>query len=470
MRKLAAVLALVVAGCNFAPTYERPKSPVGADFGNANGQGLAAADRGWREVFGDPRLQRLIEIALANNRDLRVSALNVQISQATYRIERAPLLPTVSGVGSATVVGTEDGISPSGAGLNSYRVGLSVSYELDLWGRVRNLSEAALQDYFSSVYSHRAAHLSLVNEVVTQYLRQRAYEEELVLAEQTVKLVDEGVALTRRLFEAGQRSDLDTSTAEAQLYAVRAEVFRLQRERQQAANAIALLIGQAIPTDLPEAQPLESQAIVADLPAGIPSEVLLRRPDVLSAEHALMAANANIGVARAAFLPQISLTAFGGVASTTLGNLFSGGFAWSAGGNLAAPLFNYGRNRATLDVSKLRKLQQVASYERSIQIAFREVADALIARSTLEDQLKAVVARAEAETKRYNLSEMRYRSGIENYQTVLLSQQDLYSTQQQLIELRLSRLVNLADLYLALGGGWRDSATNANDGGREARQ
>jgi multidrug efflux system outer membrane protein len=452
MRKTLALL-LVAGACNFAPTYKRPDAPIPDGFGNASGQGLAAVDRGWRQVFADPRLQRLIEIALANNRDLRIAALNVEVARATYRIERSPLLPQVSGVASANVVGTDDGVS---TGLSSYRVGIGVSYELDLWGRVRNASEAALQQYFSTVAAHRAAHLSLVNTVVAQYLRERAYDEERVLAEQTVKLVEEGVALTKRQFDAGQRSDLDTSTAEAQLYAAKAEVFRLVRSRQQAENMLALLIGQAVPSDLPAAQPLETQGVVADLPAGIPSEVLLRRPDVLAAEHSLRAANANIGVARAAFLPQISLTAFGGFASATLGSLFTGGLAWSAGGTLTQPLFEYGRNKATLEVTKLRKLVEVATYEKAIQVAFREVADALVARATLDDQLAAVVSRADAEKRRYQLSEMRYRSGIESYQTVLIAQQDLYATQQQLIELRLVRLVNLADLYLALGGGWRD--------------
>ncbi len=457
MRKLA-ILSLVAA-CNFAPAYERPKSPVPDGVGDSSGQGLAAVDRGWRTVFADPRLQRLIELALANNRDLRIAALNVEVARATHRIQRAPLLPQVSGVAAANVVGTEDGIASgiTNLGLGSYRVGVGVSYEIDLWGRVRNQSEAAVQAYLATVAAHRAAHLSLVNTVVAQYLRERAFDEERVLAEQTVKLVEEGVTLTKRQFEAGQRSDLDTATAEAQLYAARAEVVRLVGARQQAENLLALLIGQPVPSDLPAAQPLETQGIVEDLPAGISSEVLLRRPDVLAAEHSLRAANANIGVARAAFLPQISLTAFGGFASATLSKLFSGGFAWSVGGNLAQPLFDYGRNRATLEVAKLRKLVEVAEYEKAIQVAFREVADALVARATLDDQLAAVVSRADAEKRRYELSEMRYKSGIESYQTVLLAQQALYATQQQLIELRLVRLVNLADLYLALGGGWRES-------------
>jgi len=454
-RLVAACLAL--AACNFAPAYERPTLPVAGQFeGAAQAGGLAAVDRGWRTMFGDARLQRLIELALANNRDLRIAALNIEVARAQYRIERSALAPAISGVGAATIAGNEDGVAPAASGLSSYRVGLGASYELDLFGRVRNLKDAALEAYLATVEARRAAHLALVGQVVTEYLRQRAFEEQYELAQRTEALVGEGLELTRRLFAAGQRSELDAQTAEAQLYAARAEISRLDRQRVQSRNVLATLIGQAVPTELPAAQPLDAQAIIADLPAGVPSEVLLRRPDVLAAEHTLRAANANIGVARAAFFPSISLTAFAGVASATLGNLFSGGLAWSVSPSLSVPLFNYGRDRATLDVAKLRKLIEVARYEQAIQGAFREVADALVARATLEAQLAAQTSRAEAEQKRFRLSELRYKGGIESYQTVLLAQQDLYATQQQLIELRLLRLTNLAGLYVALGGGWRD--------------
>jgi multidrug efflux system outer membrane protein len=454
-RLVAACLAL--AACNFAPAYERPSLPVPGQFaGAAQGSGLSAVDRGWRVMFGDARLQRLLELALANNRDLRIAALNIEIARAQYGIERSALAPSISGVASATVVGTENGVSPATAGLNSYRVGLGASYELDLFGRVRNLKDAALETYLATVEARRATHLALVGQVVTEYLRQRAFEEQHAIARRTEALVGEGVDLTRRLFAAGQRSELDAQTAEAQLYAARAELSRLERLRAQSQHVLAVLIGQPVPADLPDAQPLDTQAIIADLPAGVPSEVLLRRPDVLAAEHILRSANANIGVARAAFFPSISLTAFAGLASTTLGNLFSGGLAWSVAPTLSLPLFNYGRDRATLEVSQLRKRIEVARYEQTIQNAFREVADALVARATLEAQLAAQTARADAEQKRFQLSEMRYKSGIESYQIVLLAQQDLYTTQQQLIELRLAGLTNLTSLYVALGGGWRD--------------
>jgi len=458
------VAALALGGCNLAPTYQRPAAPVASTFTSGEGQGLAAADRGWRDVFGDPRLQTLISIALQNNRDLRIAALNVEAAQAAFRIERSAQAPRIDATGTGTVAGTEEGVSSGfgAGGFTQYRVGLSMAaFEIDLFGRVRNLKEAALQEYLATAEAQRATHLALVSQVVAQYLRERAYAEQLAMAERMVELTTESFDITRRLFDAGQRSELDLRTAEAQVQGQRAEVIRLTRARQQAENALVLLIGQPLPENLPPAQPLESQEIVADLPAGVPSEVLLRRPDILAAEHVLRAANADIGAARAAFFPSISLTAFAGVASQTLSGLFSNGLSWSFSPQIAVPIFNYGRNRAALDLAKVRKRIEIARYERAIQVAFREVADALVARATLDQQLEAQVARAQAEQKRFELSESRYKSGIESFLTVLQAQRDLYTTQLQLVELRLQRLVNLADLYVALGGGWRERSGSA---------
>jgi multidrug efflux system outer membrane protein len=452
-----AALVASLASCSLAPKYERPAAPVPTQFGDGAGTGAAAADRGWRDVFADPRLQRLIGLALANNRDLRVAALNVELTRAQYRIQKSQLLPPVSGLGSVEWSGTKDDSNVA------YSVGVGItSYELDLFGRVRSLKEAALQEYLATEAAQRAAHLSLVSEVVAQYLRERAYEEERVLAEQTLATVSEFATITSRLLEAGQRSDLDVRTAEAQVQAARAEIARLTRLRAQAENALAVLIGQPVPADLPPAPPLESQAIVADLPAGVSSDLLTRRPDIVAAEHALRAANANIGAARAAFFPTISLTAFAGLASTALGDLFTGGaFLWRVNPQASVPIFNSGRNAANLDVAKIRKRIEIARYEQAIQVAFREVADALVARATFEQQLEAQTARAKAEQARYDISQTRYQSGIESYLAVLNAQQDLYATQQQLIELRLARLANLAELYRALGGGWIEGTASA---------
>lgn len=447
---VAAACAAALAGCSFIPEYHRPAPPVPDRFPAATPGGRAAAELGWREVFGDPRLQALIAIALRENRDLRIAALEVERARAEYRIERADLLPELDAVGAAELRGTPGDV------VGQYRVGASASYELDLFGRLRALRAAALEAYLSTEEARRATQLALVGEVAIQYLRERAFAEQLALAERTVGLVEEAHAMTTRLLDAGQRSELDARTAEAQVHAARAEVARLTRAAAKARNALALLIGQPLPADLPPPRALDQPQVIAELGAGVPSTVLVRRPDVLAAEHVLRAANANIGAARAAFLPSISLTGFAGLASTALTGLFGGaGFGWSFTPQISVPLFDGGRNRAALDVAKLRTRIEVARYERTIQVAFREVADALAARATFETQLEAQTARVAAEQARYELSEARYQSGIESYLTVLAAQQDLYASQQQLLEVRFERLANLADLYRALGGGWR---------------
>jgi multidrug efflux system outer membrane protein len=452
MRERIFVL-LLASGCSFVPTYERPKAPVGEAFPNGGGAGLAAADRGWRDVFGDPRLQALIELGLRGNRNLRVAALNVEALRAQYRIQRSELYPNANGTASVEL--RRNAIAFGGDRI--WRVGAGASWEIDLFGRLRSLNAAALEQYLASEATQRATHLALVGEIATQYLRERAFDEQRQFAERTLAVVTEQYSVNQRLLEAGQNSELDVRTAEAQIHAARAEVHRLSRLRAQAENALVVLIGQPLPANLPAPQPLEAAAVVADLPSGVPSEVLLRRPDIIAAEHTLRSANANIGAARAAFFPTISLTGFAGFASTALAGLFTGGLAWSFSPQLSVPLFTAGRNRANLDLSKVRKQIEVARYEQAIQIAFREVADALVARAALDQQLEAQTARAAAEQKRFDISEMRYRAGIDNYLTVLTAQQDLYFTQQALIEVRLQRLTNLAQLYTALGGGWRES-------------
>ncbi|HWO20696.1 MAG TPA: efflux transporter outer membrane subunit [Kofleriaceae bacterium] len=461
---LAALVALAVsaAGCSLAPKYERPAAPVAAAFvggaavpgggaGAGGAGGAAAAELGWRDVFGDPRLAALVELALRNNRDLRVATLNVELLRAAYQIQRADLFPTVAATGAAEYSGNRDGVS------SLYRVGVGVSaYEIDLFGRVRSLGAAALEDYLATVEARRSAHLALVAEIAEQYLAGRAADEQLALAEQTLEVVGKAVEVTRHLVEAGQRSDLDAATAEAQLARARAAAAQARRQRAQSDNALALLIGQPLPAGLPPPVSLEATALRTELPAGLPSELLQRRPDILAAEHTLKAANWEIGAARAAFYPSISLTGFAGLASTALTSLFSGGaLGWSFSPQVRMPLFTGGRSRANLEAAQVRKRIEIARYEKAIQVAFREVSDALVARAAFEEQLAALIARAAAEQRRYEISETRYRNGIESYLAVLLAQQDLFAAQQQLIDLRLARLVNIVGLYKALGGGWR---------------
>ena len=455
---LVALAAVALAGCMLAPKYERPAAPVPGEFSGGGGGAAAApgagaaADLGWRDVLGDPRLVALIELGLRGNRDLRLAALDVELARATYQIQRSEQLPEVAAIGAAEYTGTRDDVK------SLYRVGVGVTaYELDLFGRVRSLSEAALEDYLATVEGRRAAHLALVAEIAAQYLTERAAAEQLALAEQTLATVAKAVEMTRHLVEAGQRSDLDASTAEAQLAAARAAVALARRLRAQAEHALVLLLGQPLPPGLPPAQPLEATALRTELPVGLPSELLQRRPDILAAEHALKSANANIGAARAAFFPSISLTGFAGFASAALASLFTGGgAAWSFAPQLRVPLFTGGRNRAGLEVAQVRKRIEIARYEKAIQVAFREVSDALVARAAFEEQLEAVAARAAAEQRRFEISETRYRNGIESYLAVLSAQQDLFAAQQQLIDLRLARLVNVIRLYKALGGGWRE--------------
>lgn len=491
MRNAAIVtgLAATLAGCSFIPKYERPAAPVSKQFTGADGAragGVPTADLGWREVFPNVELQRLVALALTNNRDLRIAALNVDLARARYRIQKSELYPTIGIQGAASVQGVNADY------VYSYTAGVGItSYELDLFGRVRSLKAAALEDYFATEQAQRATHLALVGEVASQFLQLRALDEQRVIAEQTFAAVQSSFEVVRTLAEGGQRSDLDVRTAEAQVHTARAEIIRLGRERVQAQNALELLVGapltagvetgvavgQGTTTTDASATNTASQAtadatatagtaptddqVVADLPSGLPLELLERRPDILAAEHQLKSANAAIGAARAAYFPTLSISALLGFGK----NLFSAapGIAWSLGGNVVQPLFAGGRIDANYDASKIQKRIEVARYEQAIQTAFREVSDALVARTTLEEQLAAQTARATAEQKRFEISDARYKSGIESYLTVLQAQQDLYGSQQQLVAIRLARLQNLVALYRALGGGWLETSNSTSE-------
>ena len=346
----------------------------------------------------------------------------------------------------------------------SYTVGVGVTaFELDLFGRVRSLSDAALEQYLSTEEARRSVHLSLVAAVATQYLAVRALDDQVALARRTQEAVESSSALARRTFEAGRTSELDVRTSEAQVQTARFNLSSARLQRARAENALVLLVGQPLPPDLPAPQPLDAQTLLAELPPGVPSEVLLRRPEILAAEHALRSANAVIGAARAAFFPSISLTAFGGTSSGELSGLFgSGSGLWSFTPQLNLPLFRGGALKASLDAAQVRKSIQVARYERAIQEAFREVADALVARAALDEQLDAQRKRVEAEQRRYDLSDLRYRKGFDSYLGVLDAQRDLFAAQQLLIQSRLARLSNLVDLYRTLGGGWREHSATAD--------
>jgi multidrug efflux system outer membrane protein len=461
-----AALALLAAGCTLAPKYQRPEAPVAQAFPvitaaatNTVAGAATSAELGWREVFGDPRLQALVALALEQNRDLRVAALNVELVRAQYDIQWAQQLPQLSASGTMSRTRTPADLNTSGKAVTSdaFTVGLGMaSFELDLFGRVRSLSDAALQQYLASEEARRSAQLSLVAAVASQYLAGRAQEEQVALAKETLEAVTGALKLIRRASEAGRVSELDLRSAEGQVEAARAVLAVAEQQRARAEHALALLVGGPIPADLPPGLPLDGPQVVVGLQAGVPSEVLVRRPDVLAAEHALLAANASIGAARAAFFPSISLTAFGGTASAELGGLFQAGSqSWSFAPRINLPIFQGGALRASLDAAKIRKSIEVARYERAIQGAFREVSDALVSQGWIEEQLAALTARVTAESRRYALSERRYRGGVDSYLTVLTAQRDLYVARQQLIQTQLARHTNLIDLYKALGGGYR---------------
>lgn len=467
---VAAAFGLGLAGCTLAPSYKRPETGVDESFPFAAGaeEGVTAADLGWREVFQDARLQSLVERALENNRDLRVAALNVERFQAEYRIERSALFPAVGANASATYQRLPASLPSSRfAPKEQYAVNLGVSaWELDFFGRIRSLSEAALERYFATQEAQRNVHLSLVSQVAIAHFEERALAEQLELAERTLELVEESQRITSRSFEAGIASDLDLRTAESQVEGARFNIALYEQRHAQAVNGLVFLLGTSLPGDLPEPVPLSEAAIETSLPPGLPSDLLQRRPDILAAEHELRAANASIGAARAAFFPSVTLTGSAGFASTDLGQLFSGdSFTWNFTPRIYLPIFQGGRLRASLDAAEISKSIEIAKYQRTIQVAFREVADALLAREAIEQRLRAQTARVAANEQRYRLAERRYRAGVDSYVTLLTAQQDLYASEQLLIDVHTDRLANTAALYRALGGGWLESSADADEGG-----
>jgi outer membrane protein, multidrug efflux system len=477
---LAAVLATLLGACTLEPHYHRPPAPVPALQGGTAG-GTAAADIGWREFFPDPQLQQLIALALTNSRDLRVAALNVQSAQAQYRIQRADLFPTINASAveqvqeiplavlesefpSASAAAAAAGPPPTGGvNVRTFDVGVGfTSYELDLFGRIRSLNHAALQQYFSSGETRRSVQLTLVAEVATAYLTVLTDQTLLDITRDTSKSQNESYALTQKMFSGGTTTELALRQAETTVDTARADLALYNRQLAQDRDALQLLLGAPIPDGIDFSSGLDRKNMIAELEEGISSDVLVHRPDVLAAEHQLMAANAQIGAARAAFLPAISLTGNFGTESAQLSGLFkSGSRAWTFSPQISIPIFAGGANVANLQATKLARDTAVAQYEKAIQTAFREVADALVARGTLDDQLAAQQALVTASAAAYRLADMRYRGGVDSYLSALVAQVQLYSAQQQLQAVRLLRLQNLVTLYKALGGGLREHTAAA---------
>lgn len=459
-------LAASLGACSLVPPLERPAPPVPAQFPQlAGAPSVAAAPLpGWRRMFGDPRLQRLIERALEQNRDLRLAALNVEATQAMFRIQSSARLPSVALEANQTrerALAADSSERSSRTVSKQVGVNLGVSaFELDLFGRVRALSDAALARYFASEEGRDAAQVALVGAVADAYFAQQLAAEQQQLAEQTLADWEQSLALARLLKQADQNSALDVAQAEGQVATAQADLEARRRARAKADNALQLLVGGELPADLPPALSLAQQPLLGRLPAGVPSELLLARPDLRQAEQVLEAANADVGAARAAFFPQISLTASFGYASTSLDGLFDPSRqVWRFAPQLTVPLFQGGRLRAELRLAKVRKSEAVAQYERAIQIAFREVADALAGTATFDRQIDAQLQAVSAAERRLDLSGQRYRAGLDGRLELLDAQRQLYVARQALLELRREKTSNAVALYKALGGG-----LNAQDG------
>ncbi|MCL4182417.1 MAG: efflux transporter outer membrane subunit [Burkholderiaceae bacterium] len=477
---IAAALPAVLGGCGtLAPVHERPAAPVAAAWDTtgvpADAQpARAAADIGWREFYPDAALQRLIALALEHNRDLRVAVLNIEAARAQYGIQRADRLPAIGASANATRQRLPADLSLPGQGRigDQYEVAVGVTaFELDLFGRVRNLAEAALAEYFATGEAHRAVRIGLVAQVAGTWLSGRAADEQSALLERTIAAREDTLRLIRLRFGGGAASELELRQAEGLLESARAELAEAKRLRLQARNALELLVGQPLPADAAAPRLLSQTQLPADPPVGLPSALLERRPDIMAAEERLRGANANIGAARAAFFPRITLTGAFGTASSELDGLFGGGSAtWRFAPQLVLPLFDGGRNRANLDLAEARRELAVARYEQAIQQAFREVADALAARGTIDERLRAQQAQVDAAARALELAEMRYRSGVDSQLQWLDAQRTLLSAQQGLLAARLAGASNLIELYKSLGGGWLEhSATSAASAGGASR-
>jgi multidrug efflux system outer membrane protein len=502
----AALVSTALAGCNLAPKYQRPEGAAPAALPEGGVYPVAPTDApdvtriGWRDFFTDPRLQAVIGTALANNRDLRIAAGNVLQARAQYRVQRSDLVPTTTLSGSATYtnnlfgasgataggagstgVGTGTGTGTGGTGtgvgsggttggtggtavggtatnLQFYSVNAGFSqFELDLFGRVRNLTRAAQEQVFASEEAQRSTRISLIAETATAWLTMASDQEQLKISRGTLTGFAETLRLTREQFRVGVSSELEARQAETNYQQARSDIATLETQVAQDQNALNLLVGTTVPADqLPTG--LGGDAATRDaLPGDLSSTVLLRRPDVLQAEHQLIAQNANIGAARAAFFPTISLTATLGTIATGLSGLFSGGsFTYTGAPSVGLPLFDGGRRKGNLEYARASEQVAVSTYERAVQTAFREVADALAARGRIDERVSAQTARTEAALVAARLSEARYRAGVDSFLVSLDAQRTAYSAQQQLTTTRLARASNLVELYRALGGGLAD--------------
>ncbi|MDR3529956.1 MAG: efflux transporter outer membrane subunit [Rhodopila sp.] len=491
-----AALALLLGGCTLIPDYSRPALPVanqwpaGPAYDNQGPEGAAketgtpAAFIGWRTFFSDPVTADLIGLGLTNNRDLRIAVAQVDAMRAQFDVQHAGLFPTISAGGNMDRQREPAGLTRSpGAGpgeavyTRGYGLGFGVSsYEVDLFGRIRSLSRSAFERYLSEDENRLGVQISLVANIATAYLTWLADRQALQITADTVANRQNAYRLIQLTMQRGTGTDEDVAQAEMALREAEANNQQYTRQVARDLNQLQQLVGAPIPAALQQRMLTVKSMEAADqfppIPAGLPSDLLERRPDILAAEHTLLAANANIGAARAAFFPTLTLTASGGTESNSVANLFSAGTgAWSFAPQISVPIFDAGRNAANLDLAKARKRQEIATYEKVIQTAFHDVADALAGRGTYTDQLASQQGDVDASSRAYRISMMRFQSGSDNYLNALVAQRSLYDAQIQLVNVRLQDLSNLISLYKALGGGWTEhtkveQAQQPGDAGR----
>ncbi len=453
---------LLLTGCTMSPKYGRPKAPVPSTWqtGLSNQEAKTeaapkATELPWKEFFTDDKLRQALELALKNNRDLRIAALNVERVQAQYRIQRAQQFPAFNASAEGQIYRVPKSVSTIGTDYTYREFDLQgiASWELDLFGRIRSLKKQALEQYFATQQARSATQISLLAAVATSYLSLAADQERLQLAQATLESQQASYEMIRRRREAGIGSDLDLRQAESQVQAAQVDIARYAGQVTLDENALNLLVGSPVPASLLPSK-LGPDGSLKDVAAGLPSEVLLSRPDMLQAEHQLKAAYANIGAARAAFFPQLTLTAGGGLMSGGLSELFKGDSGtWNFAPQIVVPIFDAGRRKAYLKIARVDRDSAVAQYEKAIQIAFREVSDSLSQRTRLMQQQDAQQALVNTLEATYHLSDARYKAGIDSYLNVLVAQRSLYAGQQVLVDLRMGRLSNLVTLYKVLGGG-----------------
>lgn len=448
---LSAAAACGLVSCSFIPEIGPIKFPSAKRFSGNTGGGVSA-DIAWQKFFTDPSLRTLVSQALANNSDLRAATLNVERARAQYAITRSELFPTVYGNANADRNRMlQNGIASE---THSYEIKAAMSsYEFDLFGRVHSLNQAALNDYFATDAARVAAQISLVSEVATQSITRRAILEQIQIAEDTLKGMEGAYAIMKSRRDSGTVSDMEMTSVEVQRQTARADLASFRQQLQQTENALVFLCGGSLPA-LPDGRSLDRQ-IVADVRAGVPSDLLWRRPDIRQAEFTLRSANANIGAARAAFFPRISLTASGGISSPSLSSLFKNGTSvFSITPNIDIPIFVGSQLTGNLEAAQITKRIEIVNYRKSIQTAFREVSDGLSTRRGLSAQIEANTALVDAQGKRAHLATRRYEEGVDGYFEVLNALLDHYAARQKLVQLRMSRAINSVTLYKALGGGW----------------